>query len=116
MLGKEVHGLQELVQIDERANHDETTQNAPTPVSAGANTIVDATARQFLADSVADSMVPDQRDDAASEPRENKVDQTIVHGLFAVITTGNNVDIGANNGHNNQSIDATSDDGQQDKL
>ena len=61
---EQIHGSEQLVGIDQRANHDQTAQDIPAPEGTGAEGIGDAPAGQLIADAVRDLVVPDKGRDA----------------------------------------------------
>ena len=81
--------------INQRTDYDQRTENIPTPERTCAKDVRNASALELVADSALDLMIPNDRSDTECKPRENEIKQAIVHCLFAVISAGDDVDIGA---------------------
>ncbi len=116
VLAEQVHGLAQLVLIDEGTNYDQGTENVPEPESTGVEVIVDAAAGKLVANAVADAMVPYQRNDAAGEQSKYECHQAEIHSSLVVVTAGNLVHISAHFGVEDDGIDAKGDDRQQNEL
>lgn len=110
---QQIHRLEQLVQIHQRSNDDQTSQYIPTPEGAGAKAVGNAAGSQVVADSCGKLMVPYNGVNAQSEPGENEGHQAKMHGLLAVIPGSDQVDIAADAGHQDNGIDAQGDDRQQ---
>ena len=69
------------------------TKDIPKPKTARAESVRNLTTDQLIADTVGNSVEPDQAADAKGKRRNNEIQKAIMHGLFAVVTTANKVDI-----------------------
>ena len=116
VFGKEVHRLEQLVQIDERAHGDERAEDLPSPEGARAEGITDAAAVELSADPRTDPVVLDEHADTQRQPAHEKDEQAEVHGLLAVVTARDGVDVRTHRRHDDKAVDAEGDDGQEDVL
>ena len=48
--GKKIHGLKQLVVINERSDNDERAKEPPAPIGTGAKRVANAAAAQFISD------------------------------------------------------------------
>ena len=78
--GERVQCVAQLPQEDERTYEDEAAQDVPSPESAGRKTVGGTES----ADTVADSVPPDKREDAQGDTREEKRHDPIGEGRFSV--------------------------------
>ena len=106
VLGEKIHGFQHFVSINEWADNNQAAQNTPQPEGACAEIIGNTSACQLVANSIGDPVTPNKRNDAESQPGKDKHDQAIVLGLFAIVSACNRVDVRADRGHYNQTINA----------
>jgi len=113
---QQVHGLAQLVQEDEGADNDQAAQNIPAPERACAETVGDAAAGQFVAHTGADPMAPYDGTDAQGDGSYDEKQQAVVHSLLAVITGGNEINIGGEIGVEHDGVDTEGDEAQQQEL
>ena len=95
--------------VDEWTYNDECAKDIPAPERACAKGIIDAAALELIADSCRKLMVPYQWNDTECKPGEEEEDQAVMHSLFAVSSAGDEVDVCADGRHNNDAVDAESD-------
>lgn len=113
---QKVHGLAQLVQENEGTDANQTAEDIPAPEGTGAKAVSDAAAAQLVADTGADAVAPHDGGDTAGDGCHQEEQQAVVHGLLAVITGGDDVDIGGNVGVEYNAVDAKGDDAQQDRF
>lgn len=91
MLTEQIHGLEQLLGVDEGDDKDKRTENAPVQEDACAEAIVDASASQLVADSVGQLVDPDNENDTQSKTGEDEDNKAVVQGLLAIISADNGV-------------------------
>lgn len=111
-----VHSLEHLVQVNQRADADQATQNVPQPEGACAEVIGDTTTLQFATDTVGNSVIPNDTSDTAGDGSYDEHQQAEVHGLLAIVSGSNNVDLVGYGRHNYQGVNTAGNDGQQNGL
>lgn len=113
VLGEQIHRFQQLMDVDEGTYHNDRAEDVPSPKAARAEGIADVAAGEFPADPCADLVTPDEDADAQRQPADNKEQQAEVHRLFPVVAGRDGVDVRAHRRHDDQSVDAEGDEGQQ---
>ncbi len=116
VLRQQIHGSQELVYVNKGSDNNEGAQNVPAPERACTEAIGNIAAIQFLTDSVGNLVEPHNIGNAKGKPREHKGNQAEMHGLFAIIARGDGVDIRADRGQYDDSVDAEGNQGKQNKF
>ena len=116
VLAQQVHGLEQLVVVDEGTDHNEGTQDAPAPEGAGTEAVGDVAALQLSTDAVGESVGPGEAGNAEGQPGVDEGHQQEVGGLLAVVAAGDDIDVGADAGHDHQAVDAQGQDVQQNEL
>ena len=106
--GHRVHGFEEAIVVDEGAYDDQTAQNVPEPEGVAAKIAADIAASDLNADAVRELVVPDQRVDSRGNNTQKNHNQ-IVHGILAVIRARNSINIVNEAEHDNDTVDAKSD-------
>ena len=109
-----VHGFEELVVVNEGTYDNQRSQYAPSPEGATTYATMLSTCELFVADSIADLGHPNQRNDTQREPREDEKYQTIVHGMLAVTTLGDQIDFLRHVREKHDGIDSQCNNTQQD--
>ena len=107
---QQVHGLAQFVQVDDGADADEQTQGIPAPVGTCTETVGNAPAEQLVTDSGGDPVEPYDACDAEGDRYDDECQQAVVHGLLAIITGADGVDIVTHLGEEHQGVDAEGDD------
>lgn len=111
-----VDSLKHLVQINKGSDKDERADNIPQPEISSAEAVGDAASFQFVADSVGNSVIPNNTGNTKGQRNNDKYQQAEVHSLFAVVSGGDDVDIAGDGRHYHQRINAESDNRQQNCL
>ena len=112
----QVSSLEQLVQVYQGSDHDKAAENIPQPEGTATKVVVNAASFQLTTDTVADLVVPYDCGDAEGNGGDEEDQQAVVHGLFAVVSGCNGVDIVGNGGHNYQPVDAEGDQGEKNGL
>lgn len=105
--------LEELVQVDEGADHDERSEDVPQPVVGGGEQTVIATPLQFVADAVGDVVEPHHPCDAAGEPSEEEQHEKVMHALPSVVAARDDVDGVGGFGHHHDVVDSQRDEAEE---
>ena len=113
---QQVHGLAELVQVNKGSNDNQGTQYIPQPAGRSTKAVADPAAGQLPADTGGNSVVPYDGTDTQRDGGNDKGQQAEVHGLFAIVAAGNQVDVSGNSGVEYKCVDAEGDQGQQNEL
>ena len=104
------------MQINERTDDDDAANDVPKPEISSAEAIVNTAALQLSADTVRNSVVPNDAGNTEGDGANDKCKEAEMHGLLAVISGCNGVDIVGDGRHNDERIDAEGDDGEKDGL
>ena len=94
-----VHGMDALVDINERPDSDQRAENIPQPESPRAKIRIHATSPQFISDTVTDTMVPNEVCNTACQPAEQEENPAEMHGVLAIMSRCNQVHLFADVGH-----------------
>jgi len=81
------------VHVDERANDDESTKDAPQPESAGIETISQIAPLQLSTYAIAEAMRPNNGKYAQGDGRKQEEDKAVVHSVSAIMPGGDGVDV-----------------------
>lgn len=109
----QIRGLEQLVQVDKGSNNDQAAQNIPEPEVGRAEAVCNTASDQLIADTVGNFVIPNDGADAKGDGGNDKQQQAEMHGLFAVISGSDNVNVVGNRRHNDQGIDTKCDQGEQ---
>ena len=111
----QVHGLEQLVAVNEGTHENQKAQNIPQPEVGGAELIAQVAALQLAADTGGQVVVPNQRQDTQGQGQQEGHGHE-GHGALAVIAAGNDVDVTGDLAELHDAVDTQGDDGQQDVL
>lgn len=112
----QVHALEQLVHKDKRPDQDQAPEETPAPERAGIEFIAQIAGLEFVADTVRQLMVPDQRIDPERDGPEKETHQQVIHGVLVVPRRGDGVDFHRNMGHDDDAVDPESDEGKQQEF
>ena len=101
-----VCSLEELVVEYEGTDCEEESYQRPYPVISGAEGICDAASAKLSANTVAVSVIPNDRTDAECDGSDDERHKTVVHCLLAVILGSHHIDLAGENSHHNEGINA----------
>lgn len=106
---KSIHSFHELVHINEWSDDDNASEDIPQPVIGRAQHTIEATTLEFVANSVANGVVPDEPCDSKGHPTKKEKHEAIVCGLFAVVFAGYSIERISGLSENNNIVYAESD-------
>lgn len=93
IFGKKIAAFGNFVGIDEGSDDDKGTEDIPEPEILCAQFAVEAAAFCFCAHTVAELMVPYEGIDTSRKTGQQEENEAEMHGLFAVISAGDCVDV-----------------------
>ena len=113
VFAQQIHSIAQLVQVDERTYENQAAQHVPAPEGAGAEAVSNTATAQLVTDTSGDPMTPYDSANAQGDGSDQEEQQAVVHGLLAVMTGSDQVDVGGKVGIENDGLEAEGDDAQQ---
>ena len=111
-----IHRLKKLVEINERADNEQRSEEIPAPEGIGAETVINPPKEQFIAYTVRQFVEPHKRGDPAGDTGEQEENQSIMHRMLPVTPGCNLVDFLGDVAFDDQSVNAEGDEGKEDVL
>lgn len=111
-----IHGVQELVHEDKRADDDEPAQHCPQPEIPRRHARLHASSILFAPNTPTDLMHPDVHGNSNSQRRDHQGDEPEIHSTSAVPPRCDDIEVLAGPGQHPDVVDAEGDYPQQNVL
>ena len=80
------------MKINERADNNQESECVPKPERAGAEAVTEVSSAEFIADSLAEIVEPDDISDAERKRTYKEEKQAVIHSLLAVVFLRRDID------------------------